>query len=626
MFIDIILWFTPGPGLLITILGTICFVSVFYILVKTLRENMSSERPVPDVRGIELNMPAVGDVDKYIPDFLEYTEFISEDEFDLLKQDMHISAEHVTAVNAANERIKLMFDTAPLIIEYWDKSYNRIDYNKTAAVFYNIPITPGKPVSLADVVFGTEQQPGGIQTRNLWQNYLNEAFERGFSKFEYVSQKGGNVIHLQVNVRRMKVLDEYVVVTYTNDVSAANEIMLEKERKSIAESNSQAKSRFLAHMSHEIRTPVSAVLGIAEIQLRSKHSPEAIEAFGQIYRSSATLVGILNDILDLSKIEAGKMDLAVKSYDVAEMIQDVSQMHAVSMENKKFKFIVDVDENLPKSLLGNELRIKQIINNLLSNGFKYTDTGFVRFAVSQQIAEENGSAVSSPERVNMIITIEDTGCGMTEEQVNALLSEDYVRFNEQLDVTGTGLGISIVQNLLTLMGAKMNIESRINEGTKVTVTIPQQIVNSTTLGQQTAARLGKIEAEAPKLDEKVVSMPHGRVLVVDDMESNLFVARGLLGFYELQVDTCLDAATALEMIKNGEEYDVIFMDHMMPDIDGMEATKILRERGYTKPIVALTANALVEQEEEFLNNGFDEFMSKPIKTSQLHEVLMKYVA
>ena len=573
---------------------------------------------MPEAVGIAPLLPMVIDDDsndEHMPDFLEYTEFLNEAEFSVFKQDTHISENSDVTTNSANERIKLMFDTAPLIIKYWDKDYNLIDYNKTAALFYNMPAKPDKSVGIDYIA--TEFQPGGIPTRELWENYLNEAFEGGFSKFEYVLQRGGKVVHLEVNARRMKVMGEYVVVTYASDISAANEMLLEKERKAVAESNSQAKSRFLAHMSHEIRTPISAVLGIAEIQLRNTHSPEAMEAFGQIYRSSTTLVGILNDILDLSKIEAGKMDLAVKKYDVADMVQDVSQMHAMSLGNKKFKFKISMDENMPRNLLGNELRIKQVINNLLSNSFKYTDTGFVKLSIMHEPAQE---------RINMILIIEDTGCGMTEAQVSALLNEDYVRFNEQPDVLGTGLGISIVQNLISLMSAKMEIDSRINEGTKITITIPQQTADDVVLGQETARRLEKIEAEAPTLSTEIIPMPHGRVLVVDDMESNLFVAKGLLGFYELQVETCLDAATALEKIKGGEIYDIIFMDHMMPDIDGMQATKMLREFGYKKPIVALTANALVEQEEEFLRNGFDEFLSKPIKTSRLHEVLVKYVA
>jgi len=546
----------------------------------------------------------------------EYTEFLDMPRpMDMFSQ---TSYEPENQQHAPNHRVQLMFDTAPLVIEYWDKDYNRIDYNETAAFFYNKPPNSGTITEFDDVTFLTGSQPDGLMHRDLWQDYLSKTFETGFSKFEYEVYRNNKPLHLEVVARRIEMQGAHFVVTYTSDISAHKEVQHEKEQKAIAEAHSETKSRFLAHMSHEIRTPISAVLGIAEIHLNRDHTKEAHEAFSQIYRSSSTLVGILNDVLDLSKIEAGKMELMVKKYDVATMLQDITQMHAVSLENKKFKFIVAIDANLPANLVGDELRIKQVLNNLLSNSFKYTESGTVRLTVSVKPGDEIDS-------VNISATIEDTGCGMNQEQVNTLLNEDYVRFDEKESAPGTGLGISITQNLLRLMDATMSIDSQPGIGTKVNVVIPQKLVDSTVLGKAAVGRLERLETTTPGACATRAPMPEGRVMVVDDLASNLYVANGLLKLFELQVSTYLSAVDAVEAIKEGATFDVIFMDHMMPEMDGIVATQKLREFGYTKPIVALTANAFTDQEAHFLQNGFDGFLAKPIKTEQLYAILEKYI-
>jgi len=388
----------------------------------------------------------------------------------------------------------------------------------------------------------------------------------------------------------------------------------------IAEANSQAKSRFLARMSHEIRTPISAVLGISEIQLQKNDLPKEIEeAFGRIHTSSSVLIGILNDVLDLSKIEAGKLDIIPAEYDVADFFQDVLQMHAVSLEHKKFKFIISIDKKLPTRLIGDVLRLKQVLNNILNNAIKYTDVGIVKFSVKCAPHPKTN-------KMNMVITIRDTGKGMTKEQVDSMLTEEYMRFHEaeSPEVYGTGLGIPIVVNLLELMDAQIDIDSRARAGTTVTLQIPQKTITKDMLGK-TAENLSRLQTVSKKQAFTPVSLPHGRVLVVDDIETNLFVAKGLLGLYNLQIETCNNAIDVLDKIKCGEDYDIIFMDHMMPELNGMEAAKILRELGYTRPLVALTANAFVGQAEEFIANGFDAFLAKPIITATLHEILMKYI-
>ena len=395
-----------------------------------------------------------------------------------------------------------------------------------------------------------------------------------------------------------------------------------RQEYSAAAADSKAKSRFLARMSHEIRTPVSAVLGISEIQLQKHDLPKDIEdAFNRIYNASIVLIGILNDILDLSKIESGKMTINSAQYELASLIQEVVQMHVVALESKKFKLRVQVDETLPAILFGDALRIKQILNNIMSNAFKYTEHGIVELALRRESGEAGGA-------VNLVFIVNDTGRGMTDAQLETLFKEEYVRFNENEDgsVGGTGLGMPIVMNLAQLMNATIDIESRIRVGTKITLRIPQQVASGDTIGAKRAKSLENFEAAGKKLSFIPEPLPHGRVLVVDDLETNLYVARGLLGLYELQVETCTSGAEAINhIVRDAKSYDIVFMDHMMPGMSGIEATKILRENGYDKPVVALTADVLAGQADEFLDNGFSDLVAKPIQTVQLHQIITTYI-
>jgi len=401
------------------------------------------------------------------------------------------------------------------------------------------------------------------------------------------------------------------------------EMQNQKEKMLIAQENSLAKSKFLARMSHEIRTPITAVLGISEIQMHNPALPlELEEAFAKIHSSSSALLGIVNDILDLSKIEAGKFDVVSDKYEVASLLSDVFQLNMLFLGSKKLGFVVDVDENIPGCLIGDDLRIKQVLNNVLSNAFKYTDAGSVYFAVCGR--DEKADCVS------LVFVIRDTGQGMNPEQLDALFNE-YSRFNERENrfVSGTGLGMSIASNLLKLMGGSIDVQSEVGKGTTVTIVLPQEIGSDEPLGLETVKNLQefkfKAHPAAKRLSFKPDPMPYGRVLVVDDVDANIYVAKGLMGPYELQIDTCDSGFAAVEKIRSGEVYDIIFMDYMMPNMNGMEATALIRGLGYMHPIVVLTANAIVGQAEEFLRNGFDGFLSKPIVVAHLNGVLHKFV-
>jgi signal transduction histidine kinase/DNA-binding response OmpR family regulator len=394
--------------------------------------------------------------------------------------------------------------------------------------------------------------------------------------------------------------------------------------KEVAEQSNLAKGVFIAQMSHEIRTPISVILGISEIQLRAERlSADAEEGFRKIYDSGNLLLNIVNDILDFSKVDAGKMEIVPGRYDIPSLVNDTVQLCRLHYESKPIDFNVQVDENTPLELIGDGMRIRQILNNLLSNAFKYTDTGEVRLSV----AVEPGSL---DETVLLVLKVRDTGQGMTKDQIDRIFDE-YSRFNMRINsgIPGTGLGMNIAKRLVEMMEGEIAVESEVGRGTAFTVRLSQKTCGSVVCGADIIERLKNFSFSSTTITKRIQIvheyMPYGRVLVVDDVESNLYVARGLLTPYELHVETAKSAFEAIERIKSGQVYDIVFMDHMMPGLDGLEATNILRGCGYSQPIVALTANAMSGQAEIFLARGFDKFISKPIDSRELDMVLKELI-
>jgi len=523
----------------------------------------------------------------------------------------------------ADECTQVLFDATPLSSFMIDKHSKIIECNNEIVRLFGLK---GKHEFINEVFdYFPEYQPSGDISKEKVNKYIDEAYEEGYCRFEWVHQKrDGEQIPTEVTFVRVKFRGEYAVAGFIRDLRELKTMIAEMRRAEIAEESSKAKSDFLAKMSHEIRTPMNAILGITEIQLQDNTLPLTTrEALERIYNSGDLLLGIINDILDLSKIEAGKLELSVASYDIASLIHDTVKLNILRYDSKPIDFKLIVDEKVPSNLFGDELRIKQILNNLLSNAFKYTQEGRIELTMSCEPLEGD-------ETINLIFRVSDTGQGMTAEQVRKL-GDKFSRFNMEANrkTEGTGLGMNITRNLIQLMKGDIFVESTPGMGSTFTVRLPQGCASKEPIGKELADNLMKLNLKNTiKMRNAQISqefMPYGRVLVIDDVETNLYVARGLMAPYGISIDTALSGFEAVDKIRDGAVYDIIFMDHMMPRMDGIEATKLIRSLGYSKPIVALTANALAGQAEMFISNGFDDFISKPIDIRQLNAVLNRMI-
>ncbi|MDR1481690.1 MAG: transporter substrate-binding domain-containing protein [Synergistaceae bacterium] len=398
-------------------------------------------------------------------------------------------------------------------------------------------------------------------------------------------------------------------------------------------SSTKAKSAFLATVSHELRTPLNAIIGLSEVELRENLPQRTQSNLEKILNSGSNLLAIVNDILDISKIEAGGFEITPKDFDVATLINDIVQLNIVRIGSKNISFSLEIDENIPAKLHGDELRIKQVLNNLLSNAFKYTNEGRVIFRVHSR--REDDSAV-------VRFTVMDTGVGIEREEIGKLF-EAYSQMRSRPDhnIEGTGLGLSITKHLAQLMGGTISVKSKYGRGSVFIVTFRLKIADKTSIGSETADNLRRLRFMGDRVrgrrDLVRAYMPQGRVLVVDDVMTNLDVARGLMMPYGLTVDCVSGGREAIGLIRaisddipDSGKYDIIFMDHMMPGMDGVETTRVIRkeigtEYARTVPIVALTANALSGSRDMFLRNGFNGFISKPIDIHRLDETLNQWV-
>jgi len=528
-------------------------------------------------------------------------------------------------IQEANQNLQTILDMLPVGVRIMSMEDDTVLYaNKASLAAFNCTSVE-QVLGHKGAEFAPVTQPDGRETADV----VAESFQKESTTMEMQCLKlSGEPFTARIHAITTNFKGVRSSLAVIEDTTAEKEYQEKLRNIALQEQEAnQLKSRFLATMSHEIRTPLNVILGIMEIELQKEDTPPATrETLERIYESGSLLLNIINDILDFSKIAEGKMEIVPFRYDIPSLINDTTQMNNMHCESKPIEFIVSVDPDTPLELIGDGLRVKQILNNLISNAFKYTQKGEVELSVYSEPAREE----FSPQDVIIVFQIRDTGQGMSREHLGRLF-EDYMRFNrdKNRDVTGTGLGLSITKRLLNLMNGDITVESQPNKGSVFTVRLPQRRFGDAVCGEENVRRLRDFDFQSNTVTKKIQFvreyMPYGRVLIVDDVKSNLFVARGLLTPYGLNIETITSGVEAVDKVKNGNVYDIIFMDHMMPVMDGVEAVKLIRDMGYGKPIVALTANAIAGQAQVFFENGFDAFLPKPIDSRKLNAILKEFI-
>lgn len=383
-----------------------------------------------------------------------------------------------------------------------------------------------------------------------------------------------------------------------------------------AEAANEAKSAFLANMSHEIRTPMNAIVGLSEIIMEESRGTGVYTNARDVRSAARDLLAIINDILDLSKVESGRMELDQTDYDIKAVVDEVVGLMDLAASRRGLLLLCEYDRTIPCRYNGDRGKIKQILINLLNNAVKFTQEGHVKISVG-------GRPGQGEEQELLIFQVEDTGCGIREEDRQRIFDNfTQVDARRNRSVEGTGLGLSITRYMVELMGGTIGLESVYNQGTTFTVTIPQRVVDSRTLTEV---------PDVPARDEEAAELftTEGyRVLVVDDNRVNLKVAKEFLKGYGFELEEAESGQEAIDLVRQNR-YDIIFMDHMMPEMDGIETVKVIRrdcgENGREPVIIALTANAMEGVGERFLSCGFQDFLTKPMDRALLNEALMRWI-
>ncbi len=435
------------------------------------------------------------------------------------------------------------------------------------------------------------------------------------NNFEYSNRDHSFEVHVN-KIWNKRILAGYAIV-FMDVTENKKQLQQMQTLKVNAEKANMAKSEFLARMSHEIRTPISAVLGMNEMVLRESKDTEIKKYSMDIKSSAQALLGIINDILDFSKIESGKLEIIPAEYELNSMLNDLFNMFSLRTQEKGLKFDVIVDPKLPSKLYGDDIRIRQVLSNFLSNAVKYTEKGTVTLELAGRTEEDN---------VILHFTVKDTGIGIKQENMSKLFLA-FERFDEEKNrnIEGTGLGMNISAQLLKLMGADLKVESVYGKGSSFSFDLRQRILEEEPIGSfQERAR----KAAREHVYQASFTAPEGEILLVDDNRVNRKVFCGLLKQTKVKIKDVGSGKECLEEVAK-KHYDMIFLDHMMPEMDGMETMSRMKQlqdnQCMDTPVVMLTANAIMGAREHYLAEGFDDFLAKPIVQDKLEKIMVQWM-
>jgi PAS domain S-box-containing protein len=512
--------------------------------------------------------------------------------------------------------VNLLFTECNKAMENYFNISNSDIVGKSEAKALNIPPDIAQQLLLVDKKVIDEKK--AITTEELVRSFEGKMlhFEMIRSPLMLEGEIIG-IVGMARDITQRKVMEEETKKAYAEAMKAYAQ----------AENASEAKSRFIANMNHEMRTPMNVIVGLTDLMLEETDIPEEVKVtLSKINTAGNTLMGLINDVLDISKVEAGKLELIPVQYDVASLLNDVITLNIIRAEEKPITLMLEITEDLPCRLFGDDMRIKQILNNLLSNAFKYTKEGTVTLGVSCKHENEN---------VWLSFYIKDTGMGIRAKDIAKLFTDyNQVDTSANREIEGTGLGLSITKKLVELMDGDIAVECEYGKGSIFRTRIRQGFVTDQLLGKETIDNLRSFRyADKKKQGHgKLVraDLNYARVLVVDDLSTNLDVASGMLRKYRMQVDCVLSGREAIELISAATPvYNAVFMDHMMPGMDGIQATHAIRKLGteYASniPIIALTANAVAGNDQMFLRNGFNAFLPKPFNVMSLDSIIQRWV-
>jgi len=533
-------------------------------------------------------------------------------------RDLRAEIDAQAAVKEITERNKIMIDVTPICFVFFDDAFSVVDCNPVALQLFGMPTIQ----AFADDFFALspEYQSDGKLSADSYKENMQNAFNSGSLVFEWEHlTAAGDLLPVEVTFIRVEYKSSYRLAGYFRDLREQRAVMEEMQRaemklreaKELAEDSARIKSEFLANMSHEIRTPMNGIIGITNLALKNETTDRQREYLLKIEQSAKSLLRIIGDILDFSKIEAGRLEIEKAEFSLRSFIDDIHNIQAFFAQAKGIDLIINMSDEVDFNVIGDSLRLQQVMLNILSNAIKFTHEGHI--AISVDVAERIG------DKVKLLFSIKDTGIGMTSEQASRV----FDAFNQADSSTtrkygGTGLGLAISKQLVELLGGEIWLESTPGEGTAFYFTIVFETVKERNLSAA---------GSSASADFVVPPELHGaRILLAEDNEINQIIAVELLSEAGFQVEIANNGKEAVAMVTIND-YDIILMDLQMPEMDGFTATSILRSSDAFRgtPIVAMTANAMQGDREKSIEAGMVDHVTKPLSPRILMETVCRWI-